>query len=264
MKFSSTIALAFEAITRNKLRSALTSLGVIMGVAAVIVMMALGDGAKASIEQRVSSLGTDVLTVSAGSANVGGVRMGQGAVTTLTPADAAAIAQVPGVRAVSPAVSTRAQIIGPAANWQTRVEGTGASFADIRAWDVSPGGFFTEDDVERAARVVVIGALVRDQVFGADRNAVGEIIRVNNQPFRVMGVLERKGQSAFGQDQDDTIIAPYTAVQKRLQGTTHLSSILVAAAPGVAVQQLTADVSDLLRVRHQLGAGDTDDFSVRS
>jgi putative ABC transport system permease protein len=265
MKFSSTIALAFEAITRNKLRSALTSLGVIMGVAAVIVMMALGDGAKASIEQRVSSLGTDVLTVSAGSANVGGVRMGQGAVTTLTPADAAAIAaQAHGVRAVSPSVSTRAQVVGPAGNWQTRVEGVGASFADIRAWDVSPGGFFTEDDVERASRVVVIGAMVRDQVFGADRNPVGELIRVNNQPFRVMGVLERKGQSAFGQDQDDTIVAPYTAVQKRLLGTTHVSNILVAAASGTSTSQLTASVSDLLRVRHQIRQGDTDDFSVRS
>ena len=265
MRFSSTIALAFEAITRNKLRSALTSLGVIMGVAAVIVMMALGDGAKASIEQRVSSLGTDVLTVSAGSANVGGVRMGQGAVTTLTPADAQAIAaQVRGARAVSPGVSTRAQVVGPAGNWQTRVEGVGAAFADIRAWDVSPGGFFTDDDVERASRVVVIGAMVRDQVFGADRNPVGEIIRVNNQPFRVMGVLERKGQSAFGQDQDDTIVAPYTAVQKRLMGITHVSSILVAAAPGTSTSQLTASVSNLLRGRHQIRSGDTDDFSVRS
>ena len=280
MKFSSTIALAFEAITRNKLRSALTSLGVIMGVAAVIVMMALGDGAKASIEQRVSSLGTDVLTVSAGSANVGGVRMGQGAVTTLTPADAEAIAaQVQGVRAVSPSVSTRAQVVGPAGNWQTRVEGVGAAFADIRAWDVSPGGFFTDDDVERASRVVVIGAMVRDQVFGADRNPVGELIRVNNQPFRVMGVLERKGQSAFGQDQDDTIVAPYTAVQKRLLGTTHVSNILVAAASGTSTAQLTASVSELLRIRHQTRRGDpstssgsaraesradTDDFSVRS
>ena len=265
MTLISTIALAFEAITRNKLRSALTSLGVIMGVAAVIVMMALGDGAKASIEQRVSSLGTDVLTVAAGSANVGGVRMGQGAVTTLTAADAAAIAaQVPGVRAVSPSVSTRAQVVGPAGNWQTRVEGVGASFADIRAWDVSPGGFFTEDDVERASRVVVIGAMVRDQVFGADGNPVGELIRVNNQPFRVMGVLGRKGQSAFGQDQDDTIVAPYTAVQKRLLGTTHVSNILVAAAAGTSTSQLTASVSDLLRVRHQIGHGDTDDFSVRS
>ncbi len=265
MRFSSTIGLAFEAITRNKLRSALTSLGVIMGVAAVIVMMALGDGAKASIEQRVSSLGTDVLTVSAGSANVGGVRMGQGAVTTLTPADAAAIAaQVRGVRAVSPGVSTRAQVIGPAGNWQTRVEGVSAAFPDIRAWDVSPGGFFTDEDVERASRVVVIGAMVRDQVFGADRNPVGEIIRVNNQPFRVMGVLERKGQSAFGQDQDDTIVAPYTAVQKRLMGVTHVSNILVAAAPGTPTSELTAAVSEVLRLRHQIRHGETDDFSVRS
>jgi putative ABC transport system permease protein len=264
MKFSSTIGLAFEAITRNKLRSALTSLGVIMGVAAVIVMMALGDGAKASIEARVSSLGTDVLTVSAGSANVGGVRMGQGAMTTLTPADAAAIAALPGVRAVSPGVSTRAQIVGPAGNWQTRVEGVGASFADIRAWDVSPGGFFTDDDVERAARVVVIGAMVRDQVFGAGANPVGELIRVNNQPFRVVGVLERKGQSAFGQDQDDTIVAPYTAVQKRLQGTAHVSNILVAAGSDTSVSQLTAAVSDVLRLRHQIRPGDSDDFSMRS
>jgi putative ABC transport system permease protein len=264
MTFTSTIGLAFEAITRNKLRSALTSLGVIMGVAAVIVMMALGDGAKASIEQRVSSLGTDILTVSAGSANVGGVRTGQGAVTTLTAADAAAIARLPGVRAVSPGVGTRAQVVGPAGNWQTRVEGVGAAFADIRAWDVTPGGFFTEDDVERASRVVVLGAMVRDQVFGADVNPVGEIIRVNNQPFRVIGVLERKGQSAFGQDQDDTVVAPYSAVQKRLQGTTHLSNILVAAGSDATVSQLMASVSEVLRVRHQIRPGDTDDFSVRS
>ncbi|HEX7280624.1 MAG TPA: ABC transporter permease [Vicinamibacterales bacterium] len=264
MTFTSTIGLAFEAITRNKLRSALTSLGVIMGVAAVIVMMALGDGAKASIEQRVSSLGTDILTVSAGSANVGGVRMGQGAVTTLTAADAAAIAQVPGVRAVSPGVSTRAQVVGASGNWQTRVEGVGAAFADIRAWDVSPGGFFTEDDVERASRVVVLGAMVRDQVFGADVNPVGEIIRINNQPFRVIGVLERKGQSAFGQDQDDTVVAPYSAVQKRLQGTTHLSNILVAAGSDATVSQLMASVSEVMRVRHQIRPGDTNDFSVRS
>ena len=265
MKLGSTIALAFEAITRNKLRSALTSLGVIMGVAAVIVMMALGDGAEASIEQRVSSLGTDVLTVSAGSANVGGVRMGQGAVTTLTSDDADAIAaRINNVRGVSPGVSTRAQVVGPGGNWQTRIEGVGAAFADIRAWDVAPGGFFTTDDVERAARVVVIGTVVRDRVFGADHNPVGELLRVNNQPFRVMGVLERKGQSAFGQDQDDIVLAPYTSVQKRLLGTTHLANILVAAKAGTSMPELSAAVSALLRQRHQVRPGGEDDFSVRS
>jgi putative ABC transport system permease protein len=266
MKFASTLSLAFEAITRNKLRSALTSLGVIMGVAAVIVMMALGDGAKASIEQRVASLGTNVITVSAGSANVGGVRMGQGAVTTLMPDDADAIAAgVKGVRAVSPGVSTRAQVIGPAGNWQTQVQGAGAAFADIRAWDVSSGGFFTADDVDGATRVAVIGAVVRDQIFGANAgNVIGQIIRVNNQPFRVMGVLARKGQSAFGQDQDDTIIAPYTAVQKRLLGQAHLSNILVAVDAQTTTAQVTERVSDLLRRRHHLGSGGTDDFAVRS
>ena len=265
MTIGSTIGLAFEAITRNKLRSALTSLGVIMGVAAVIVMMALGDGAKASIEQRVSSLGTNVLTVSAGSANVGGVRTGQGAVTTLTPADADAIAaEVRGVRAVSPGVSSRAQAVGPAGNWQTQIQGAGAAFVDIRAWDLAAGSFFTEDDVEKASRVAVLGAMVRDQVFGEGVNPVGEIIRINNQPFRVMGVLDRKGQSAMGQDQDDTIVAPYSSVQKRLLGTTHLSNIMVAAEPGGSTSELSLAVGDLLRRRHRIAPGDTDDFNVRS
>jgi len=265
MKLTSIIGLAFEAITRNKLRSALTSLGIIMGVGAVIVMMALGDGAKASIAQRVASLGTDVITISAGSANVGGVRMGQGAVTTLTADDALAIAERVGdVRAVSPGVSTRTQVVASGGNWQTQVQGTGAAFADIRAWDLALGSFFTEEDVERASRVVVLGAGVRDQVFGEGVNPVGEIVRVSNQPFRVIGVLGRKGQSAMGQDQDDTVIAPYTAVQKRLLGTTHLSSILVAAKPDVATAALTGAVSAVLRERHRIGAGDADDFAVRS
>jgi len=265
MRLSSTIGLAFEAITRNKLRSALTSLGVIMGVAAVIVMMALGDGAKASIEQRVASLGTNVLTVSAGSANIGGVRIGQGAVTTLTPADASAIAaDVPGARAVSPGVGSRTQIVGPSGNWQTQVQGVGSAYADIRAWDLASGSFFTEDDVEKASRVVVLGAMVRDQVFGEGANPVGQIVRINNQPFRVMGVLDRRGQSAMGQDQDDTVIAPYTAVQKRLLGTTNLSNILVAAQPGVSTATLSTSVADLLRRRHRIGLGEADDFNVRS
>jgi putative ABC transport system permease protein len=165
---------------------------------------------------------------------------------------------------VSPGVSTRAQVVGPAGNWQTRVEGVGAAFADIRAWDVSPGGFFTADDIEKASRVVVIGTVVRDRVFGPDASPVGELIRINNQPFRVMGVLERKGQSAFGQDQDDTVLAPYSSVQRRLLGTTHLANILVAATPGSRVPALSAAVSDVLRQRHQIRPGVEDDFSVRS
>jgi putative ABC transport system permease protein len=263
MKISSTLGLAFEAITRNKLRSALTSLGIIMGVGAVIVMMALGDGAHASIEQRIQSLGTDVVTVTAGSANVGGVRMGQGANTTLVGDDAVAIAAINGVRAVSPGVSMRTQVVASAGNWQTQVQGTGAAFATIRAWDTSFGSFFTDEDVERAARVAVLGAGVRDQVFGAGEDPVGQIIRISNQPFRVIGVLSRKGQSAMGQDQDDTIFAPYTTVQKKLQGITHINNITVSAATAETAPVAEA-IRQQLRVRHKLVGQDPDDFMVRT
>jgi len=264
MKLRSVIGLALEAIGRNKLRSALTSLGIIMGVAAVIVMMALGDGAHASIEQRIASLGTNVITVTAGSANIGGVRMGSGAVTTLTPADADAIlSEVNGVGLVSPGVSTRTQVVAAAGNWQTQVQGAGASFAQIRAWTTDLGSFFTREDVERASKVVVLGAVVRDQIFGAGVDPVGGTVRVNNQPFKVIGVLSRKGQSAMGQDQDDTVIAPYTTIQKRLLGQTNLTSILVAAANGKTTSDLMTDVSALLRRRHNI-TGDQDDFAIRS
>jgi putative ABC transport system permease protein len=264
MKLGSVIGLAFEAIGRNKLRSALTSLGIIMGVAAVIVMMALGSGAHASIEQRIASLGTNVVTVTAGSANVGGVRMGSGAVTTLTPADAEAIAaEAKGVSLVSPGVNTRTQVVASGGNWQTQVQGTGASFLEIRAWTTDLGSFFSQDDVERASKVAVLGAVVRDQIFGEGVDPIGGIIRINNQPFKVIGVLSRKGQSAMGQDQDDTVIAPYTTVQKRLLGQTHLSSILVAAADGTTTSDLMSHVSTLLHRRHNI-TGDQDDFAIRS
>ena len=197
---SSTVAHAFEAIGRNLLRSALTSLGIIIGVAAVIVMMAIGGGARASIESRVSSLGTNIVTVTAGSENFGGVRMGQGAVTTLARGRRRHPAEVHGVSAVSPASAPARRWSVRQANWQTQVQGVGASFAGMRDWPVSSGAFFTEDDVERASRVVVIGAIVRDQLFGADHDPLGATIRVNNQPFRVIAVLARKGQSPMGQD----------------------------------------------------------------
>jgi len=264
MNLANTIGLAFEAIGRNKLRSALTSLGIIMGVAAVIVMMALGDGAHASIEQRIASLGTNVITVTAGSANIGGVRMGSGAVTTLTAADADAIvSEVKGVGLVSPGVSTRTQVVAAAGNWQTQVQGAGSSFTEIRAWTTDLGTFFTQEDVERASKVVVLGAVVRDQIFGAGVDPVGGTVRVNNQPFKVIGVLSRKGQSAMGQDQDDTVIAPYTTIQKRLLGQTNLSSILVAASKGKTTSDLITDVAALLRRRHHI-TGDQDDFAIRS
>ncbi len=265
MSFRSTMDIAFEALRRNVMRSALTALGIIIGVAAVIVMMALGDGARASIQSRIETLGTNVVTVSAGSATVGGVRLGQGAVTTLVPADAEAIArEVPGIEAVSPGVTMRTQVAAPAANWSTQVQGTGADLPIIRDWNVDLGSFFDAADVNRAAKVAVLGAIVRDQLFGDGADPVGETIRINNQPFTVIGVLARKGQGPMGQDQDDTVMAPYTTVQKRMLGITHVSNVTISALDGVPVSQVSQAVTNLLRVRHRLEPGAPDDFTIRT
>jgi putative ABC transport system permease protein len=265
MSIFDTMSLAFEALQRNLLRSVLTALGIIIGVAAVIVMMALGDGAQASIKERIQSVGANVITVTAGSANIGGVHLGQGAVPTLTTDDAKAIvAEVPGVQFVSPGLNARTQIVAPAGNWQTTVQGAGPQLADIRNWPVETGRFFDDADVSRAATVAVLGQVVRAQVFGAGVDPVGKIVRINNQPFTVIGVLSTKGQGPMGQDQDDTVIVPYTTVQKRLSGVTYVSSITIAAAEGTSTDDVTAGVSSLLRIRHKLASSQDDDFTVRT
>ena len=259
-----TLETALEALRRNVMRTTLTALGIIIGVAAVIVMMALGNGARDSIETRIRSAGTNLIIVMPGSANVGGVRTGQGARTTLTPADAAAIAQLPGVAALSPGASTRAQVVSATGNWSTQVQGASADLATIRDWSVDSGSFFTEPDVARAAKVALLGATVRDQLFGANADATGATIRIANQPFVVEGVLARKGQSAVGQDQDDTVIVPYTTVQKKLTGNPWLSNVTVAAANAGDIQGVAGSIGDLLRQRHHLVPSEPDDFTVRT
>jgi len=259
-----TIVTAVEALRRNALRSGLTALGIIIGVGAVIVMMAIGDGAKQSIEARIRTAGTNIVMVSPGSATVGGARLGQGAVTTLTPDDAEAIAALDGVAAVSPGVNTRAQVAAPGGNWSTQVQGTGAALSEIRAWPLESGSFFSEADVARAAKFAVLGAIVRDQVFGTSVDPVGQTMRINNQPFTVIGVLSRKGQSAMGQDQDDTVVVPFTAVQRRLTGTTHLGSVTISAIDESRVAAVAAATTALLRERHRIAGGAPDDFTVRT
>jgi putative ABC transport system permease protein len=259
-----TLETALEALRRNVLRTTLTALGIIIGVAAVIVMMALGNGARESIEARIRSAGTNLIIVMPGSSNVAGVRSGLGGRTTLTPADADAIAQLPGVAAISPGASTRAQVVSATGNWSTQIQGAGAGLATIRDWSMDAGSFFTDADVARAAKVALIGAVVRDQLFGSNVDPTGETIRISNQPFVVDGVLARKGQSAIGQDQDDTIVVPYTTVQKKLTGNTWLSNVTVAAADEHQIQSVAASVGDLLRDRHRIVPGEPDDFTVRT
>jgi putative ABC transport system permease protein len=259
------LAVALKSLRRNAMRTALTALGMIIGVGAVIVMVALGSGAQASIESQIQSAGSNLIIVTAGSGMFGPVRQGQGAVTTLTAADAEAIrSEVAGVRYLSPGLNTRAQVVGEHANWNTMVQGVGSELAALRSWPLEFGAFLTEQDVTRAARVAVLGAVVRDQLFGAGTDPTGATIRIRNQPFRVLGVLTRKGQAPMGQDQDDTVIVPYTTVQKRLLGVRHVQNLTISATPGAARDQLSARIVELLDVRHGIAPGEESDFMVRT
>jgi putative ABC transport system permease protein len=260
-----TLSIAIAALRRNAMRTALTALGMIIGVAAVIVMVAIGHGAQSSIEERIRSAGTNVVTISAGSNAFGPVRQGFGNTTTLTPEDARAIArEVPGISYISPGVNTRQQVVSEGANWNTQVQGTGADLPAIRAWSIEQGSFFTDQDVSRAEKVAVLGGVARDELFGVGVDPTGAMIRIGSQPFRVVGVLARKGQAAMGPDQDDTVVVPYTTVQKKLLGITHLQNITISAADGVPFQTMSDQIAALLRARHQLATGEADDFSVRS
>ena len=260
-----TLSIAVTALRRNAMRTALTALGMIIGVAAVIVMVAIGHGAQSSIEDRIRSAGTNVVTISAGSNTFGPVRQGSGNTTTLTPDDARAITRdVTGIDYVSPGVNTRQQVVSEAANWNTQIQGAGADLPAIRAWSMEAGAFFTARDVERAEKVAVLGGVARDELFGAGADPTGATVRIGSQPFRVVGVLARKGQAAMGPDQDDTIVVPYTTVQKKLLGITHLQSITLSTSNGVPFQTVSDAITTLLRVRHNLTPDEPDDFSVRS
>jgi len=260
-----TFIVALKALRRNAMRTALTALGMIIGVAAVIVMVAIGTGASASIQSQIQSAGSNIVMVTAGSGGFGPVRQGQGAVTTLTAEDADAIRrEVPGVRYISPGLNTRTQVVAAAGNWNTQIQGAGSDLAAIRSWPAQFGAFFTEEDVTAARKVAVLGSVVRDQLFGAGVDPTGEIVRIKNQPFQVIGVLTSKGQAAMGQDQDDTVIIPFTTVQKKLMGVQHVTNVTVSAENGVPLEAMTGQIASLLRTRHKLQPGTDDDFLVRT
>jgi putative ABC transport system permease protein len=265
MSLLMTFVVALKALRRNAMRTALTALGMIIGVAAVIVMVAIGTGASASIQNQIRSAGSNIVMVSAGSGGFGPVRQGQGAVTTLTAEDADAIRrEVPGIRYLSPGINTRVQIVSESSNWNTQVQGAGADLVAIRSWPMQFGSFFTDDDVRRGAKVAVLGSVTRDQLFGPGVDPTGAIVRIKNQPFQVVGVLTSKGQAAMGQDQDDTVLVPYSTVQKKLLGAQHLNNITVSAQNGVPLDTMTEEISAVLRTRHRIQPGSDDDFMVRT
>ena len=266
MRIQNVLRIALKAIRRNKIRSGLTMLGVIIGVASVIAMIALGSGARASIDQQIQSQGTNVIFVSSGSwgrPGGGAVRGGAGTVTTLTLDDAKAISETPGVTRISPMVRGRAQVIAGDQNWNTSVEGGNEDYLAIRNWSLVSGENFTARDVLVAEKVCVLGDTVARNVF-PDQDPVGQVIRVKNLPFRVLGVLGPKGQGQFGQDQDDLIIAPYTTIQKKLLGITYIQQVYVSAASSDDVERVAVQITRLMRQRHRITNPDEDDFTVRT
>jgi putative ABC transport system permease protein len=263
---ANTLRIAARAIRRNKIRSALTMLGVIIGVASVIAMIALGSGARAAIDQQIQSQGTNVIYISAGSfgRGPGAVRQGTGSVSTLTLEDAQAIIQqVPTAGRVTPVVRGRVQVIAGNQNWNTSVEGGNEDYLTIRNWPITSGANFTARDVLVAEKVCLLGSSVVQNLF-ADQDPVGTVIRVRNLPFRVVGVLAPKGQGQWGQDQDDLILAPYTTVQKKILGITSIQQAMVSAASADAVEETATDITRLMRERHRIANPDDDDFTVRT
>ena len=258
------LRIALKALGRNKMRTALTMLGMIIGVAAVITMVALGTGAQTSIEAQIQSAGTNMVMVSAGNFSAGGVRQGQGNAATLIPEDAQAIAQLPGVQYTAAQSNTRGQLVAGNQNWNTQVQGTDVDLPLIRSWAISDGAFFTPQDVTTASKVAVLGTVVRDQLFDPTTNPVGQVIRISHQPFTVVGVMASKGQSGMGQDQDDVVFVPYTTVLKKLRGITNIQQVTVSAASAGETTRVADSIAQLLRVRHKIQPGDPDDFMVRT
>jgi putative ABC transport system permease protein len=261
MRLSSTLTVSFRALHRNTMRSILTALGIIIGVGAVIAMVSIGNGAKAQVESQVASLGENVITIIPASFSAGGMRSGWGTASTLTADDAEAIRrEVLNVYGVSPEVRDRSQVLANGLNWNTQIMGEGPDYADIRIWKFSEGAMFTDQDVRSVAKVAVIGKTVADQLF-PDEDPLGKTLRIRNTPFKIVGILAPKGFNLFGQDQDDTVVIPYTSHLKRISRHSNLNSILVQAASAAAIAQVQQDITDLLLQRRR---GRDQDFTVRN
>ena len=265
MRYWAIIKIAFRALRRNKMRTILTMLGIIIGVGAVIAMVALGRAAKVQIQARIAALGQNVVVVFSGSVNRNGVFSGFGGAGTLTVEDALAIQnEVPNIAAVSPEVRSSAQIMAGENNWSTSITGESIDYLPvIRQWDFAEGEIFTEADVRSAAKVCVLGKTTADKLF-PDGGAVGQIIRIKNVPVKVLGVLKPKGVSMVGQDQDDTVIVPYTTGMKRFAGVTMLRTINVSATSADRVADVIDSMTQLLRQRHRIQPGRDDDFIIRN
>lgn len=261
MRITATSIIALRALKRNKMRSVLTALGIIIGVGAVIAMVSIGNGAKSQVEAQIASLGQNVVTVFPGSFTSGGARGGWGSASTLTIEDVEAIErEIAGIVAVSGEVRDRQQVQASGLNWNTSVYGVAPGYVSIRSWELAEGTMFSETDVRGNTKVAVIGKTVADQLFpGMD--PVGQTIRIRNLPFKVLGVLKSKGFNYFGQDQDDTMLVPYTSAMRRISRRDRFSSILIQSITPDSMARIQQDVTDLLQQRR---SGRDPDFTVRN
>ena len=263
------IRIALQALRVNKLRSSLTMLGIVIGVAAVIVMVAVGSGASRRIQEQMASIGSNLLMVQPGSMTSGGLHMGHGSVMTLTEDDARAIAtEIPGVLTASGSMRGVAQVVFGNQNWSTAVQGTEEDYLELRDWELEVGRFFTQEDLDGATKVAVLGQTVEESLFG-DGEAVGQVVRIQKVPFTVIGVLQRKGQTARGQDQDDTVIVPLSTAKKRVFGVSQANArsvgvIQIKAVSPDLLAEIQAQTVDLLRQRHRLQPYQDNDFDVRN
>jgi putative ABC transport system permease protein len=259
------IRIAMRALARNKLRSSLTMLGIIIGVGAVIAMVSVGQGAQQQAQQQIAAMGSNVLFVSSGTVNRGGMRMGWGATKTLVYDDMVAILrECPSVKEAAPGSQAAAQVVFGNDNWATNINGTEPQYFDIRNWSFAEGSSFTQDDVNTGANVAVVGETVRKNLFSAT-DPIGQTIRINKLPFKVVGLLTPKGTSAaMGQDQDDIILIPITTLQKKITGQDWLRWIMVSAVSREASYSAQQQITGLLRDRHRIRPGQDDDFFVRN
>jgi len=260
------LAEAWHAMGANRLRAFLTMLGMMIGVAAVIMMMAIGQGAQFMVDQSIASMGSNLFIVLSGSTTAGGVRLGSGATPTLTAADADAIAELPSIRAVAPVSPGSAQLVYGANNWATSVMGTTPSYLDVRDWPVTSGNVFSDSDVRAGSRVVLLGRTVVKNLF-VDEDPVGKTIRVKQSPFQVIGVLAAKGQSLDGRDQDDTVLIPVTTAQRKVFGSRFPGTVRFIMAQATSAEAMAVaerDMAQLLRQRHHLPDRADNDFDIRN
>ena len=265
MNFTNLFRIAVKALSNNQLRGFLTMLGIIIGVASVITMLAIGQGSKRSIQAEISEMGSNMIMVHPGGDRRGGVQLSADDMQSLKIKDFEDIrADTRYVTYVSPAVNSSGQAVYGANNTPTTVYGVNLDYLDIRRYKVADGDVFTEHDIKTAAKVCLIGRSVVDELFTNGENPVGKVIRFGTIPFRIVGVLESKGYNSMGMDQDDLIIAPYTTVQKRILAITHLQEIVCSALSEVYTDDAIGEITDILRTNHRLKADDDDDFSIRS